>query len=80
MFAAGQEEVQNLVRELPRRLETYREILLANLVMIAETPAPTFEETCRGDFLKIIWKAFRISLFNISFGIVPELNHIMIKF
>jgi hypothetical protein len=52
MFAAGQEEVQNLVRELPRRLETYREILLANLVMIAETPAPTFEETCRGDFLK----------------------------
>jgi tripeptide aminopeptidase len=52
MYGAAQEELQNLVRELPRRLEPYREMLLANLVMIAEIPAPTFEEAHRVEFLK----------------------------
>ena len=52
MYGASQEELQNLVRELPRRLEPYREMLLANLVMIAEIPAPTFEEARRVEFLK----------------------------
>ncbi|MEN8108795.1 MAG: peptidase dimerization domain-containing protein [Pseudomonadota bacterium] len=52
MYEAGQEELQNLVRKLPRRLEPYREMLLANLVMIAEIPAPTFEEARRVEFLK----------------------------
>ena len=40
------------VRRLPVALEDYREMLLANLVMIGEIPAPTFGEDQRIEFLK----------------------------
>ncbi len=45
-------ELQGFVRNLPSRLECYREMLIANLVMIGEIPAPTFEERQRLEFLK----------------------------
>lgn len=45
-------ELQGFVRNLPPRLECYREMLLANLVMIGEIPAPTFGERPRLEFLK----------------------------
>ncbi|MEX0721832.1 MAG: M20/M25/M40 family metallo-hydrolase [Balneolaceae bacterium] len=37
--------------ELAENLKTYREVLLANLVMAGEIPAPTFEENRRIEFL-----------------------------
>ncbi len=46
------DELQSFVRDLPHCLERYREMLIANLVMIGEIPAPTFEERPRLEFLK----------------------------
>jgi acetylornithine deacetylase/succinyl-diaminopimelate desuccinylase-like protein len=40
------------VRKLPGALEEFREMLLANLVMLGEIPAPTFGEEKRLEFLK----------------------------
>ncbi len=40
------------VRRLPAALEEFRELLLANLIMLGEIPAPTFGEQQRIDFLK----------------------------
>ncbi len=40
------------IQDLPRRLEGYREMLLANLVMAGEIPAPTFQEQARVEFVK----------------------------
>lgn len=40
------------IHDLPRRLERYREMLLANLVMMGEIPAPTFHEKARIEFVK----------------------------
>ena len=47
-----QEDTLSLVRRLPVALEGFREMLLANLVMIGEIPAPTFHESRRIDFLR----------------------------
>jgi len=47
-----QEETLALVRCLPTALEPFREMLLANLVMIGEVPAPTFGEDRRIEFLQ----------------------------
>ena len=47
-----EESILETVRRLPRQLETFRELLLANLVMIGEIPAPSFGESARIDFLK----------------------------
>jgi tripeptide aminopeptidase len=44
--------LHELVSRLPSALEAYREIILANLVMIGEIPAPTFHEQARIDFLQ----------------------------
>ena len=52
MNETAAEELQAAVRELPQRLEGYREMLLANLVMIGEIPAPTFKEQARIEFVK----------------------------
>lgn len=46
--------VANICRKLPeltRKLSDFQEIFLANLVMLAEIPAPTFGETRRARFL-----------------------------
>lgn len=47
-----EDQVLNQVRRLPPSLEGFREMLLANLVMIGEIPAPTFAESQRIEFLK----------------------------
>ena len=47
-----QEGTLSLVRRLPVVLEGFREMLLANLVMIGEIPSPTFHESRRIDFLR----------------------------
>ncbi len=39
------------IASLPETLANYREVLLANLVMLGEIPAPTYEEEERLDFL-----------------------------
>lgn len=44
--------LQEFVARLPASLQGYREIILANLVMIGEIPAPTFHEQARIDFLQ----------------------------
>jgi di/tripeptidase len=44
--------LQEFVARLPASLQGYREIILANLVMIGEIPAPTFHERARIDFLQ----------------------------
>src|SRR5690625_7651390 len=46
--------LENLKRELPeleKKLKKYREVLLANLVMIGEIPCPTFGERERSEFI-----------------------------
>lgn len=45
-------DLQEFVARLPASLQGYREIILANLVMIGEIPAPTFHERARIDFLQ----------------------------
>jgi acetylornithine deacetylase/succinyl-diaminopimelate desuccinylase-like protein len=47
-----QEDTLSFVRRLPLLLEGFREMLLANLVMIGEIPAPTFHENQRIEFLR----------------------------
>jgi len=47
----GQADTLSSVRRLPSLLKGSREVLLANLVMIGEIPAPTFDEGRRIDFL-----------------------------
>ncbi len=47
-------EFEEIVTDLPgirSRLESIRDVILANLVMIGEIPAPTFEEHNRREFL-----------------------------
>lgn len=44
--------LQEFVVRLPASLQGDREIILANLVMIGEIPAPTFHEQARIDFLQ----------------------------
>jgi len=44
-------QVQDRIRQLPEALLPLRERLLANLVMIAQTPAPTGEESLRARFI-----------------------------
>ena len=44
-------DLQEFVARLPASLQGYRELILANLVMIGEIPAPTFQEQARIDFL-----------------------------
>ncbi len=46
-----EDEVLNLVRRLPPGLEQTREMLLANLIMLGEVPAPTFHERERIELL-----------------------------
>ncbi len=46
------EAVLSRVRGLVMELEPYREMLLANTVMISEIPAPTFDERDRIAFLE----------------------------
>ena len=46
------EEIVEQVKRLPLELERYREMLLANLVMLGEIPAPTFHEAERIRFLE----------------------------
>src|SRR5690554_2510988 len=46
--------LENLKKELPdleNKLRKYREVLLANLVMIGEIPSPTFGEKKRIEFI-----------------------------
>ncbi len=47
-----EDQVLNRVRRLPPSLEGFREMLLANLIMIGEIPAPTYAESQRIEFLK----------------------------
>jgi tripeptide aminopeptidase len=49
---ADHDNALGLVRRLPAAMENFREMLLANLVMIGEIPAPTFGESQRIEFLK----------------------------
>jgi tripeptide aminopeptidase len=44
--------LQEFISRLPPSLQAYREIILANLVMIGEIPAPTFREQARMEFLQ----------------------------
>ncbi|MFP7755154.1 peptidase [Thermodesulfobacteriota bacterium B35] len=46
------EQILYRIRRLPAELEPFRELLLANLVMIGEIPAPTFGERRRIAFLE----------------------------
>lgn len=48
---AHEEALLNTVRRLPSGLEQVREMLLANLIMLGEIPAPTFEECERNKLL-----------------------------
>ena len=45
-------DLHEFIAQLPSCLEAYREIILANLVMMGEIPAPTFHEQARIDFLR----------------------------
>lgn len=45
-------DLHEFIGRLPASLEGYREIILANLVMMGEIPAPTFHEQARIDFLQ----------------------------
>lgn len=45
------EDILDLLPEIKRKAEELKEILLANLVMIGEIPAPTFDEEQRIEFL-----------------------------
>jgi di/tripeptidase len=47
-----EDQVLHRVRRLPPSLEGFREMLLANLIMIGEIPAPTYAESQRIEFLK----------------------------
>ncbi len=40
------------IRQLPKRVDRYRELLLANLLMISEIPAPVFDEQKRIAFIE----------------------------
>jgi len=47
-------DIKSLKKELPgiaEKLKKYREVLLANLVMVGEIPAPTFQESRRIEFI-----------------------------
>jgi tripeptide aminopeptidase len=47
-------DIKSLKKELPgiaKKLKKYREVLLANLVMVGEIPAPTFQESRRVEFI-----------------------------
>jgi len=47
-------DIKSLKKELPgiaEKLKKYREVLLANLVMVGEIPAPTFQESRRVEFI-----------------------------
>ncbi len=47
-------DIKSLKKELPdfaEKLKKYRELLLANLVMVGEIPAPTFHESRRVEFI-----------------------------
>ena len=46
------EDILAALEPIKAQLQEIREILLANLVMIGEIPAPTFREQHRVDFLK----------------------------
>ncbi len=46
------EEIRDRVRQLPFELEKYRELLLANVIMLGEIPAPTFHEQERINLLE----------------------------
>ncbi len=52
MRSNSEETLLSRVRRLPAELEPFRELLLANLVMIGEIPAPTFDEAARIRFLQ----------------------------
>ncbi|RMG31766.1 MAG: peptidase [Gammaproteobacteria bacterium] len=52
MHARKEEALLARVRRLPTELEPFRELLLANLVMFGEIPAPTFGEEERIRFLQ----------------------------
>ena len=52
MSESLQEKLLERVRRLPEELEPLRELLLANVVMISEIPAPTFSEERRISFIK----------------------------
>ncbi len=43
--------MKNLPKDLTKRLQSHREVLLANLVMIGEISSPTFQEEKRIEFL-----------------------------
>lgn len=43
--------LNNYLPDLEKKLKKYRELLLANLVMIGEIPAPTFQEERRIEFI-----------------------------
>lgn len=45
------DKIKNKLPDLADQLKSYREILLANLVMVGEIPAPTFDEDNRIEFL-----------------------------
>jgi tripeptide aminopeptidase len=49
---ADHDDALGRVRRLPAAIENFRAMLLANLVMIGEIPAPTFGESQRIEFLK----------------------------
>ncbi|WP_457574243.1 peptidase dimerization domain-containing protein [Desulfolithobacter sp.] len=51
MTSLVMEKILDQVRKLPQALEPYREMLLANVVMIGEIPGPTFGEENRVNFL-----------------------------
>ena len=46
------EHIRDRVRQLPQQLEKYRELLLANVIMLGEIPAPTFHEQERINLLE----------------------------
>jgi len=52
MIDPNLEKLFSYIRRLPEQLETYRELLLANLVMLSEIPSPTFHEQERIAFLE----------------------------
>jgi di/tripeptidase len=46
------EKIRDRVRQLPLEIERYRELLLANVIMLGEIPAPTFHEQERINLLE----------------------------
>ena len=46
------EDILAALGSIQERVQQIREILLANLIMIGEIPAPTFQEQRRVDFLQ----------------------------